>query len=92
LLDSEDKYVTANKIKGKFKHKVAMYHGTITNSKVDSGLVMGHGLNKDIFDGFDLVLLGDIHCQQIMNEDWVDEIEVSEVELETYSKPVSQLN
>jgi DNA repair exonuclease SbcCD nuclease subunit len=84
LLDDPVKYVMANKIKGKYKHKVAMYHGTLINSKVDSGLVINHGLDKDTFDGFDLVLLGDIHCRQVSNEDWYEEVEVEESQLQAH--------
>ena len=49
-----------------YKHKVAMYHGTVANSKVDSGLNLSHGLDWDKFAGFDLVLLGDIHKRQVL--------------------------
>jgi len=66
LLDSVDKYKTADKITTKRKCLIAMYHGTIANSKVDSGLNIAHGLDWDIFAGHDLVLLGDIHKRQVL--------------------------
>ena len=66
LLDSVDKYKTADKIATKRKCLIAMYHGTIANSKVDSGLNIAHGLDWDIFAGHDLVLLGDIHKRQVL--------------------------
>ena len=66
LLDSVDKYKTADKITSKRKCLIAMYHGTIANSKVDSGLNIAHGLDWDIFAGHDLVLLGDIHKRQVL--------------------------
>jgi len=70
LLDPPSKYSTADKLEAEgydenYK-KVAMYHGTIANSAVDSGLVISHGLDWDTFAGFDLVLLGDIHKRQIL--------------------------
>jgi DNA repair exonuclease SbcCD ATPase subunit/DNA repair exonuclease SbcCD nuclease subunit len=68
LLDTEDSYIPADKIKKEYKHTVAMYHGTISNSQVDSGLFLSHGLNWDIFAGYDLVLLGDIHKRQILSK------------------------
>ena len=68
LLDPESDYITADKLPQNktYKHTVAMYHGTIANSKVDSGLVLSHGLDWDTFANFDLVLLGDIHKRQVL--------------------------
>lgn len=70
LLDQPSEYITINKFPAdkKFKHTVAMYHGTIANSQVDSGLVLSHGLDWDTFAGFDLVLLGDIHKRQVLSK------------------------
>jgi len=70
LLDSVQDYVTADKIPTDkiYKHKIAMYHGTIANSQVDSGLFLSHGLDWDTFAGYDLVLLGDIHKRQVLSK------------------------
>jgi len=70
LLDDKEDYVTFDKIpEGKsYKHTIAMYHGTIANSQVDSGLFLTHGLDWDTFAGYDLVLLGDIHKRQILSK------------------------
>lgn len=68
LLDPIEKYKTADKIATKRKCLIAMYHGTIANSKVDSGLNMAHGLDWDTFAGHDLVLLGDIHKRQTLSD------------------------
>jgi DNA repair exonuclease SbcCD nuclease subunit len=68
LLDSVDKYKTADKIDLKRKCLIAMYHGTIANSKVDSGMNIAHGLDWDTFAGHDLVLLGDIHKRQVLSD------------------------
>lgn len=66
LIDPVTSYVTADQIVDKYKHTIAMYHGTIANSKVDSGLNLAHGLNWDTFASFDLALLGDIHKRQVL--------------------------
>jgi len=66
LLDPVDKYKIADAITTKRKCLIAMYHGTIANSKVDSGLNIAHGLDWDTFAGHDLVLLGDIHKRQVL--------------------------
>lgn len=70
LLDEPDKYITYDKIKKPtaYKKLIAMYHGTIANSQVDSGLVLEHGLSWDTFAGFDVVPLGDIHKRQILSK------------------------
>lgn len=70
LLDDEEDYVTYDKIDNpeQYKKLVALYHGTIANSKVDSGLVLDHGLSWDTFAGFDVAPLGDIHKRQILSK------------------------
>lgn len=70
LLDDRSKYITADKItnRDQYKYLIAMYHGTIANSQVDSGLTIAHGLDWDTFAGFDIALLGDIHKRQVLSE------------------------
>jgi DNA repair exonuclease SbcCD ATPase subunit/DNA repair exonuclease SbcCD nuclease subunit len=70
LLDSSEDYITYDKIDNpkKYKKLVALYHGTISNSKVDSGLTLEHGLEWDKFAGFDVVPLGDIHKRQVLSK------------------------
>ena len=70
LLDEPSSYVTADMIpqNKSYKHLVAMYHGTVANSVVDSGLVLSHGLDWSTFANFDLVLLGDIHKRQVLSK------------------------
>lgn len=70
LLDEPEKYVTYDKVKNptKYKKLVALYHGTIANSKVDSGLTLEHGLGWDTFAGYDVVPLGDIHKRQVLSK------------------------
>ena len=71
LLDTKESYITVDKIpEGKtYNQLLAMYHGTIANSQVDSGLFLSHGLDWEIFAGFDAVLLGDIHKRQILSQE-----------------------
>ena len=68
LLDDPKEYKLADSLIGKADTLIAMYHGTIANSKVDSGLNTAHGLDWDTFAGHDIVLLGDIHKRQILSE------------------------
>jgi DNA repair exonuclease SbcCD ATPase subunit len=70
LLDEPEKYITYDKITNpsKYKKLVALFHGTIANSKVDSGLTLAHGLDWATFAGFDVVPLGDIHKRQVLSK------------------------
>ena len=68
LLDDKSKFITADKITKKGDCLIGMYHGTLSNSKVDSGLNISHGLEWDTFAGHDIVLLGDIHKRQVLAE------------------------
>ena len=44
------------------KINIALYHGSISGVRTDTGWVMEHGENDvSIFDGFDFAFLGDIH-------------------------------
>ncbi len=69
LLDDPSKYVLADQVDLEGVNKtIAMYHGTIANSTVDSGLQLAHGLAWETFAGFDIVLLGDIHKRQVFSK------------------------
>ena len=69
--------LTANKItadmwksiKQKNKYKIGLYHGAVHSAKTDVGFRMNNEeLLVDDFDGYDYVMLGDIHRFQYMNE------------------------
>ena len=50
--------------------KIALFHGTVGSYEVDNGLVMSDDRIKvSDFDGYDMVLLGDIHKRQALNDD-----------------------
>ena len=70
LLNKPEEYITYDKIDNpdQYKKLIALYHGTVSNSEVDSGLVLEHGLNWDTFAGFDVAPLGDIHKRQILSK------------------------
>ena len=50
------------------EHTVALFHGRVDGAITDTGTVMEgeRGINKKSFDGYDYVLLGDIHKQQFL--------------------------
>lgn len=54
----------------KNKYKIALYHGPVHGAKTDVGYRMNNDqLTVDEFEGYDYVLLGDIHKFQYMNKD-----------------------
>jgi DNA repair exonuclease SbcCD ATPase subunit/DNA repair exonuclease SbcCD nuclease subunit len=51
------------------KTKIALFHGPIHNAKTDVGYtVTNRHVMIETFDGFDIVILGDIHRHQILQE------------------------
>ena len=48
-------------------HRVALFHGSITRARLQNGTLYesGDGYPLEWFDEYDLVLLGDIHLQQV---------------------------
>ena len=49
---------------------IALYHGSISNCKTDTGWVMEDGEHEvDIFEEFDFAFLGDIHKPQAMDKE-----------------------
>ena len=58
-----------NKIKQAKKYKIALYHGPIYKSTTESDFIIRHNcLKSSTFDGYDYVMLGDIHKHQYINE------------------------
>tara|TARA_R110001592_G_scaffold136055_2_gene352837 strand:- start:496 stop:3702 length:3207 start_codon:yes stop_codon:yes gene_type:complete len=57
----------AKDIKG--DNKIAVFHGGVGRFEVDTGLWMSDdNVNANDFDGYDLVLLGDIHKRQFIDD------------------------
>lgn len=48
--------------------KVLLYHGTVDKSQTDIGFMLPSDVKLKDFDGYDMVLLGDIHKMQTMQE------------------------
>ena len=69
---------------GDDKTYVGLYHAPILNAKTDIGYEIDHGASLEIFEGCDMVLLGDIHKRQSFNHKQT--LEIYENELEGYEK------
>ena len=61
----------AKKQFGKDKTYIGLYHAPIINAKTDIGYVIDHGAELEIFEGCDMVLLGDIHKRQSFNHNGI---------------------
>jgi DNA repair exonuclease SbcCD nuclease subunit len=67
VFDDPIKYIKASEIQSDYK--ICMFHGPVNNSLTEGDFSLsGYNLNVADFDGFDLVLLGDIHKTQFLNE------------------------
>ena len=49
--------------------KVLLYHGTVDKSQTDIGFMLPSDVKLKDFDGYDTVLLGDIHKSQFLNKE-----------------------
>lgn len=52
---------------GPDKLYVGLFHAPLINAKTDIGYEIDHGAELDIFEGCDVVMLGDIHKRQVFN-------------------------
>ena len=68
VLGDESKYIFAKDIKSN-KTKIALYHGIVIGAKLNEEFykIVARIKDKD-FDGFDMVLLGDIHAPQRLQQ------------------------
>jgi DNA repair exonuclease SbcCD ATPase subunit len=48
--------------------KILLYHGTVDKSQTDLGFYLPSAVKLKDFDGYDMVMLGDIHKMQTMQE------------------------
>ncbi|CAB4142808.1 AAA domain containing protein [uncultured Caudovirales phage] len=63
IFDNKDNWPKADTLAG--RTKIALFHGPVDNSQTDIGYVVSsRHFTTDIFDGYDLALLGDIHKRQ----------------------------
>ena len=65
IFDKKDNWPKAETLFG--NKKIALFHGPVDNSQTDVGYVVSsRHFTTDMFDGYDLALLGDIHKRQTM--------------------------
>jgi len=65
IFDDKSNWPKADTLFG--NKKIALFHGPVDNSQTDIGYVVSsRHFTTDMFDGYDLALLGDIHKRQTM--------------------------
>lgn len=85
ILDEQEKWPTISDCSG--THNIALYHGPVHGAETDANFIItNRHVHVDTFNGFDMVLLGDIHKTQTLQQYSIEEIEVDENEVEEYLK------
>ena len=68
VFDKPTDYIKAKDFEGDYK--IALHHGSVHNASTDAGFTLSNThVTTNIFDGHDLVLLGDIHKPQYLNDE-----------------------
>lgn len=98
VFDDVDSYITANDIDATdligIDHKIAMFHGPLNGAVTDVGYKINNRiLSYKLFDGHDIVLLGDIHkFQQVETQTLtVTDDELDEYDLDNEWEIVEEL-
>ncbi len=67
ILDKKENWPKGTDVSG--NKKICFFHGPVDAAKTDIGYVVSsHNFTPDMFDGFDMVLMGDIHKRQIVQQ------------------------
>ena len=66
VFDAPEDYIKADQVPDG-KTKIALYHGPVTSARTDVGYELQGDLSVEDFNGFDYVMLGDIHKHQYLD-------------------------
>ena len=67
ILDDKENWPKGDSVSG--ENKICLFHGPVNKAQTDIGYtVSSDSFTTEIFDGFDMVLLGDIHKRQVLKE------------------------
>ena len=72
ILDNKENWPKGKDVEG--KNKICLFHGPVNKAQTDIGYqVSSNSFQVDMFDGFDMAMLGDIHKRQTFGEgyEWV---------------------
>lgn len=86
ILDEPENYISGHDIDdSSIKTKIAVYHGAVKRSRTDIGYVVtGGDIKLPMFNGYDIVMLGDIHKYQVLQEYKTEHRFIPEDKLEEY--------
>ena len=63
IMDNQKNWPNGNDVKG--ENTICLFHGPVNDSTTDIGYtVSSNSFTSDMFDGFDMVMMGDIHKRQ----------------------------
>lgn len=73
VFDEPDKYINFDTVPSKYKletdHHIALFHGPVNDAITDVGYtVSNRAITNDLFDGHHMVMLGDIHKHQVLQQ------------------------
>lgn len=67
ILDKKENWPKGELVSG--ENKICLFHGPVNKSQTDVGYVVSSNhFTTDMFDGFDMVMMGDIHKRQVLQE------------------------
>ena len=67
ILDNKENWPKGREVEG--ENKICLFHGPVNKALTDIGYtVSSNSFQVDMFDGFDMVMLGDIHKRQTFGE------------------------
>lgn len=83
ILDKKENWPIGTHIKG--DNKICLFHGPVNKSNTDMGYqITSNHFTVDMFNGFDMVLLGDIHKRQNLQKYHITSKIVNNNEIEYY--------
>lgn len=86
ILEDSSNYIAGTEITdASINTKIAVYHGAVRRSMTDIGyVVMGGDIELPMFNGYDIVMLGDIHKYQVLQEYKTEHRYIPESKLDKY--------
>jgi len=83
ILDHKDNWASGYDVKG--ENKICLFHGPVNKSTTDIGyMVASNSFSVEMFDGFDMAMLGDIHKRQCLQDFSEEFMEIEEDDLQMY--------
>ena len=83
ILDDKENWPSGYDVKG--ENTICLFHGPVNKAQTDIGyIVSSNSFQVEMFDGFDMAMLGDIHRRQSLQEFSEEFMEIEEDDLQMY--------